>query len=119
MDKPPAPITGLDAVVLIVEDFDAQRKFYRDVLGLTEKWVSDEYVFFEVGEQMLAIFKKGHHAEGDKRLGGASHGISHLEFRTAGSAKKSWDERLKAAKAHAYRDNYQDRDQTLFHFNFD
>ena len=108
-------IKGLDAVVLIVKDINKQKTFYQEVLGLELEADYGDAVFFKVGQQKLALFSKSHHKEGTERLEGASKGISHLEFRVS---KKDMDELSKRLKGfHAYKDNYQDSDGNLFHFN--
>jgi catechol 2,3-dioxygenase-like lactoylglutathione lyase family enzyme len=110
-------IQGLDAVVLIVKDLERQRRFYRDVLGLRLVSDYDDAAFFECGQQKLALFSRGHHSEGTKRLDGASKGISHLEFRASQADYKALRDRLTREGFHAYRDNFEDADGNLFHFN--
>ncbi len=109
-------ITGLNAVILIVKDLEAQKRFYRDVLGLTVSHDYGDAVFFECGGQTLGLFAKGHHAEGTARLEGAPKGVSHLEFRIDAKEQAALDERLRKAGYHVYRDNYCDADGNLFHF---
>jgi catechol 2,3-dioxygenase-like lactoylglutathione lyase family enzyme len=111
-------IKGIHAIVLIVKDLEKQKKFYHEVLGLKILSESDEYVFFECGEQKIALFTREHHPQGTQRLEGASKGISHLEFVIPEEEKEYWDQRLKEAGFHAYRDNYEDADGNLFHFVF-
>lgn len=110
-------ILGLDAVILIVRDLEAQKRFYRDTLGLELEGDYGDAVFFRCGEQKLALFARSHHPEGAKRLDGASKGISHLEFRVRTSDREAVDRRLREAGFHAYGENYQDADGNLFHFN--
>lgn len=110
-------IQGLDAVILITPNFAAQCRFYAEVLGLEVVSQWDDGAFFRAGEQIIGIFAQGHHAEGDKRLDGADHGLSHLEFRVAQADFERFREHLTAAGHHAYRDNFQDADGNLFHFN--
>lgn len=110
-------IQSLDAIVLIANDFEKQRQFYKEVLGLE---VIEEYsdaVFFAIGAQKLAIFAKNHHPEGTRRLDGATHGISHLEFGINKDDAKQLTEKLKAVKALADDRHFQDSDGNLFHFN--
>lgn len=116
-DRPPA-IQGLHAVVLIVKDLEAQKRFYRDVMGLEVEGDYGDAVFFRVGEQKIALFAQGHHREGTQRLEGAAKGISHLEFSIDPQDEPAWDRRLKQAGSHAYRGNYEDADGNLFHFVF-
>lgn len=110
-------ILGLDAVVLIVDDLQAQRRFYQDVLGLPLAGDYGDAVFFGCGNQKLALFARSHHPEGTKRLDGAAKGISHLEFRIAPGDEDKLRRRLTEAGFHAYRDNFCDADGNLFHFN--
>ncbi len=110
-------ILGLDAVVIIVKDLAAQRHFYRDVLGLPLVGDYGDALFFDCGDQKLALFAHSHHPEGTKRLEGAGKGISHLEFRIAPGDQDRLRQRLTDAGFHAYRDNFCDADGNLFHFN--
>lgn len=112
-----AVILGLDAVVLIVKDLQAQRFFYADVLGLPIAADYGDSVFFECGRQKLALFSHSHHPEGTRRLEGATKGISHLEFRIALADEEELRQRLTDAGFHAYRDSFCDADGNLFHFN--
>lgn len=75
-------------------------------------------IFYRVGNQMLGIFDRNHHAEGTKRLGAARHGLSHLEFQLDPKDKETMFAKLKASGAHAYGDNFHDADGNLFHFNY-
>jgi catechol 2,3-dioxygenase-like lactoylglutathione lyase family enzyme len=110
-------ILGLDAVVIIVKDIQAQRHFYQDVLGLPLAGDYGDAVFFDCGKQKLALFAHSHHPEGTNRLEGAAKGISHLEFRIAAGDQERLRSRLTEAGFHAYRDNFSDADGNLFHFN--
>lgn len=112
-------ILGLDAIVLIAKDLERQRRFYRDVLGLSVDSDYGDAVFFECGQQKLALFSGTHHAEGTERLEGASKGISHLEFRISRADYEALCERLTREGFHAYRDNFDDADGNLFHFNIE
>ena len=108
--------TGLAAVVLIVPDLDAARDFYHDVLGLE---VEDDYgdaVFLRCGDQKLALFALEHHSEGTERLGGADHGVSHLEFAVPPAQRSALEARLKAAGTPIAGGCYQDPAGFLFHF---
>jgi catechol 2,3-dioxygenase-like lactoylglutathione lyase family enzyme len=112
-------INSFDGVTIIVKDYEAQKKFYRDVLGLPVESEYSDAIFFKIGGNKLSLFAKGHHKEGDESLEGASKGISHFEFGVSSEAAKDLDEKLKKAGFHAYRDNYKDADGNLFHFNLD
>ncbi len=109
-------VAGLHAVVLIAGDFAGQVNFYKEVMGFTPIAEYPDAVFFSIGAQKLALFAKGHHPEGDANLDGAHHGLSHLEFSIAKGDRATMEGRLKAAGAHAYRDNFRDADGNLFHF---
>ena len=110
-------IKGLDAVVLIVKDLDKQKKFYSEVLGLPIEADYGDAVFFKCGLQNIALFAKSHHKEGTESLEGASKGISHLEFKVSKKDLEKFEKKLKEKGFHAYRDNFQDADGNLFHFN--
>ena len=110
-------VTGLDAVILIAWDFAAQCAFYENVLGLEVKARHADAVFFQAGTQTLGIFAASHHPEGTRRLLGANHGISHLEFRLPAAGQGAVVRRLDSVGARAYGDNFQDADGNLFHFN--
>jgi catechol-2,3-dioxygenase len=109
-------VNGLHAVVLVVEDLEAQRRFYTEMLGLTEDANYGDAVFLSCGRQKLALFAHGHHRQADERLDGARHGISHLEFAIDRADEAALVERLTRAGFHAYRDSFQDADGNLFHF---
>lgn len=112
-------INSFDGITIIVKDLKAQKDFYKDVLGLEIESEYSDAVFFKIGDRKLGLFAKGHHKEGDESLEGASKGISHFEFGVSAESAKLFDEKLKKAGFHAYRDNYKDADGNLFHFNID
>jgi catechol-2,3-dioxygenase len=109
-------VLGLDAVVLIVKDLEAQKRFYHEVLGLDIQGDYGDAVFFSCGAQKLALFARSHHAEGTARLEGAAKGLSHLEFRISAAGEDALRQRLTAAGFHAYGENFCDADGNLFHF---
>jgi catechol 2,3-dioxygenase-like lactoylglutathione lyase family enzyme len=110
-------ISGLDAVVLIANDFNGQCRFYRDLLGLEMISHYGDAAFFRAGDQVVGIFARNHHPEGTRNLGGASHGISHLEFRLNKDEISNFIAKLKGAGSHAYGECFVDADGNLFHFN--
>jgi catechol 2,3-dioxygenase-like lactoylglutathione lyase family enzyme len=113
-----AGVSGIHGVILIANDFEGQCRFYRDTLGLEMTAHYSDAAFFKAGNQTLGIFAQTHHPEGTKRLGGADHGISHLEFSIDKSLEQEFIDRLTEAGAHAYKDNFADADGNLFHFTF-
>jgi catechol 2,3-dioxygenase-like lactoylglutathione lyase family enzyme len=110
-------IQKLDAVILIAHDFEGQCRFYEKILGLEKISDYGDAAFFRVDDQVIGIFAKSHHPEGTRRLGGGSHGISHLEFRVAAEDIDTLKSKLSAAGAYAYGENFADADGNLFHFN--
>ncbi len=112
-------INSFDGITIIVKDLAAQKRFYNEVLGLEIESEYSDAVFFKIGDRKLGLFAKGHHKEGDESLEGAAKGISHFEFGISAETAKKFDEKLKKAGFHAYRDNYRDADGNLFHFNLD
>ncbi len=109
-------VLGLEAVVLVTRDYERQRDFYRDVLGLDLVGNYGDAAFFRCGSQKLALFAQSHHPEGTRRLEGAEKGISHLEFRIRAQDRPAWVERLTAAGYHVRSENFEDADGNLFHF---
>jgi catechol 2,3-dioxygenase-like lactoylglutathione lyase family enzyme len=112
-------INSFDGITIIVKDFEAQKKFYKDVLGLPVESEYADAIFFKIGDKKLGLFAKGHHKEGDASLEGASKGISHFEFGVSSETSELLSEKLKRAGFHAYRDVFKDADGNLFHFNLD
>jgi catechol 2,3-dioxygenase-like lactoylglutathione lyase family enzyme len=43
---------------LVVDDLEAQRRYYRDVVGLKERRVGEGYVHFEVGSKLFELLAK-------------------------------------------------------------
>ena len=108
---------ALDGVILITNRFEQQCSFYGSTLGLEQLAGYRDAAFFKVGNQKLGIFATSHHPEAVSRLGGSDHGLSHLEFGVYASELPKVTERLDAFGSRAYRDNFQDPDGNLFHFN--
>ena len=113
-----SPMT-FDGLTLIVKDIEAQKAFYRDMLGLEIESDYGDAVFFRLGDKKLGLFARGHHPSGDVSLEGASKGISHLEFGIQRSQYEELRKRLTENGFHAERDNFKDADGNLFHFNYD
>ena len=112
-------ILGLDAVVLIVKNLEAQKRFYHDLLGLEITSDYGDAVLFSCGSQKLALFARSHHPAGTARLEGPTKGLSHLEFRIPASVYEQMKRRLTEEGFHAYRDTFSDADGNLFHFTFE
>jgi catechol 2,3-dioxygenase-like lactoylglutathione lyase family enzyme len=51
--------SGVDHVVLHVNDVQGAKKFYTDVLGMTVYREDDQQVFMHAGQQGVALFEKG------------------------------------------------------------
>jgi len=45
-------------VGLIVEDLETQRRYYRDVVGLSERRIGKEYVIFTLGSHMFELIAR-------------------------------------------------------------
>lgn len=112
-----AEVAGLDAIILIVKDLGAQRRFYHEILGLEIEQDCEDAVFFRIGHQKLALFSKEHHPEATRRLNGADKGLSHLEFRVHKARLKALRERLRTAGSEVASGIFEDADGNLFHFN--
>jgi len=50
--------SGVDHIVLHVNDVERAKKFYTEVLGMTVYRENDRQVFLHAGEQGVALFKK-------------------------------------------------------------
>ena len=50
--------TGIDHVVLHVNDVQRAKKFYTEVLGMTPYREDDGQVFLHTGQQGVALFRK-------------------------------------------------------------
>jgi catechol 2,3-dioxygenase-like lactoylglutathione lyase family enzyme len=109
----PGAVRGLGAVVLIARDFARQVAFYRDVLALPLEWQGDDAAIFRCGDQKLAVFAKAHHPQAVMRLGGASHGLSHLQLDIDPAQRAALAARLDAAGCRAYGENFEDADGNL------
>ena len=116
MDTSTTTPTGLHAVVLIVPDLEASRAFYAETLGLELDADHGDAVFFRLGRQKLALFARDHHPEGDDRLGGADHGVSHLEFAVPPDRRQALENRLQDAGTARAGGCYEDPAGILFHF---
>jgi catechol 2,3-dioxygenase-like lactoylglutathione lyase family enzyme len=70
--------TGIDHVVLHVNDVQRAKKFYTEVLGMTPYREDDGQVFLHAGQQGVALFRK----EGATPLT-AGNGLNHLALNVA------------------------------------
>jgi len=66
-------VSGIDHIVLHVNDVERARKFYTDVLGLSVYRQNERQVFLHAGTQGVALFKK----RDDAPLQ-AGHDMNHL-----------------------------------------
>lgn len=106
----------LDGIVLVTSRLGAQRRFYADVLGLPIRSEYPDAVFFGGDGARLVLFREAHHPEATRRLGGADHGVGHLEFGLSSAAVPGAQRRLADAGHHAYREVFHDADGNLLHF---
>ncbi len=101
----------------IAKDFERQCAFYKSTLGLALKANDGTQHSLAPGDQSLAVFARSHHPQGTKRLQGAQHGLSHLEFGLNRRDHIALFGHLNRFGAQAYGENFQDADGILFHFN--
>ena len=83
MDK--VPVSGIEEIVIEVEDLDRAIAFYEDVVGLKLRSRGAEEAWFKVGDQWLALFKKGREGTGP-----------HFAFRIAEEDADRVEEAMKA-----------------------
>ena len=50
--------TGIDHLVLHVNDVERAKRFYTEILGMTAYRENDRQVFLHAGQQAVALFKK-------------------------------------------------------------
>jgi catechol 2,3-dioxygenase-like lactoylglutathione lyase family enzyme len=70
--------TGIDHVVLHVDDVQRAKKFYTEVLGMTPYREDDGQVFLHAGRQGVALFRK----DGETPLT-AGNDLNHLALNVA------------------------------------
>jgi catechol 2,3-dioxygenase-like lactoylglutathione lyase family enzyme len=70
--------TGIDHLVLHVDDVARAKKFYTDVLGMTVYRENDQQVFLRAGSQGVALFRK----QGDRPLA-TGNDLNHLALNVA------------------------------------
>jgi catechol 2,3-dioxygenase-like lactoylglutathione lyase family enzyme len=111
MEQP--AVTGLAGVVLITDRLAAQRRLFGELLGLPTAWATEDAHVFRVGAASIGFFEPSHHPEAVPRLGGACHGISHLEFTVSPRARSAVERLL---TPHSVGDAmFEDADGNLFH----
>ena len=70
--------SGIDHIVLHVNDVQRAKKFYTEVLGMTVYRENDKQVFLHAGQQGVALFKK----QGDAPLT-TGNDLNHLALNVA------------------------------------
>jgi len=75
--------SGIDHIVLHVEDPQKSKKFYSDILGMTVYRDSDRQVFMHAGPQGVALFKR------DGAAVPAGGDLNHLALNVAGGTYES------------------------------
>lgn len=80
--------SGIDHIVLHVDEPQKSKKFYTEILGMTVYRDSESQVFMHAGHQGVALFKK----DGVKKNGGARPAggdMNHLALNVAGGTYES------------------------------
>ena len=75
--------SGIDHIVLHVDDPQKSKKFYTEILGMTIYRDSDRQVFMHAGHQGVALFKK------DGTAAPAGGDLNHLALNVAGGTYES------------------------------
>jgi catechol 2,3-dioxygenase-like lactoylglutathione lyase family enzyme len=70
--------SGIDHIVLHVNDVQRAKKFYTEILGMTVYRENDRQVFMHAGQQGVALFKK----QGDTPLA-TGNDMNHLALNVA------------------------------------
>jgi len=83
--------TGVDHVVLHVDDVRRSKKFYTEILGMTAYREDDGQVFLHAGRQGVALFKKA----GDAPLT-AGNDLNHLALNVADGTYETLKTELEA-----------------------
>lgn len=76
--------SGIDHIVLHVEDVARSKKFYTEVLGMTPYRENEEQVFLHAGHQGVALFKRR-----DAAPVAAGGDLNHLALNVAGGSYES------------------------------
>lgn len=98
-DNGAPPVTGILETAVYVDDMDAARSFYRDIMGLEEKSANARMAVYDVGGGgVLLVFQRGHTK--DSRIPGGlvpghhSDGDTHFAFRVEDSMIDAWRDYL-------------------------
>ena len=83
--------TGVDHVVLHVDDVQRSKKFYTEILGMTAYREDDGQVFLHAGHQGVALFKK---AGGGPLIAG--NDLNHLALNVAAGTYETLKAELEA-----------------------
>ena len=75
--------SGIDHIVLHVDDPQKSKKFYTEILGMTVYRDSDRQVFMHAGHQCVALFKK------DGAAAPSGGDLNHLALNVAGETYES------------------------------
>jgi catechol 2,3-dioxygenase-like lactoylglutathione lyase family enzyme len=92
------PLDRVLETILYVDDLDAARRFYRDVLGLAMHSAKDGvFVFFRVGAGMLLLFQPKASIGNVDIPAHGGRGPGHVCFAVAEAALAGWRAGLEAA----------------------
>lgn len=93
------PISRILETCLYVDDVEAARRFYADVLGLTVySRAGERHVFFRCGDAMFLLFNPEQTAQpGGMVPPHGANGAGHVAFAVAPDEIPAWRERLEAA----------------------
>ena len=83
--------TGIDHVVVHVEDVPRARGFYVDLLGMEVARERPGQIFLRCGQQRLALF------EGRKAAAGTGRDLNHIAFQVESGSYEEVKESLEAA----------------------
>lgn len=90
--------TGIDHVVLWVNDLERSKRFYMDLLGMRMAHEADGRAFLKCGEQQVALFDVKH---GPKRTKGDTE-MNHMALRMEPASYEAVKARLEADGIAAY-----------------
>jgi catechol 2,3-dioxygenase-like lactoylglutathione lyase family enzyme len=96
------PLDGILETALYVDDLDAARDFYLEVMGLTEIFADDRMASLNVGDdRVLLLFKRGASAHTTEVPGGTipphdGGGPVHMAFAIDDTGFDAWEAHLEA-----------------------